>query len=64
MKSLMKYSVVGNKGQMLNLCPPSSLHLGLKILIDMRITNQVLRAKGLTPYHSNSSWCIPAVCYR
>ena len=30
MKSLMKYNVVGNKGQMLNLCPPSSLHLGLK----------------------------------
>lgn len=55
----MKYNVVGNKGQMLNLCPPLP-----PPPIDMRITNQVLRARGLMPYHSGSSWCIPAVCYR
>ena len=30
MKSLMEYNVVGNKGQVLNLCPPSSSHLRLK----------------------------------
>ena len=52
------------KGKCSTCALPPPRTSGLKILIDMRITNQVLRAKGLTPYHSNSRWCIPAVCYR
>ena len=55
----MKYNVVDNKGQMLNLSPPLP-----PPPIDKRITNQVLWTRGLTPYRSGSSWRIPAVCYR